>query len=48
MRIKSKVRMFGSDRKVVEIPISVREQFTEGEEVVIVKIGDSYDTSKSY
>lgn len=38
MKIKSKVSKFGNDRKMVEIPVSVRDNFDAGEEVEINKI----------
>lgn len=38
MRIRSKVMKFTGDRKVVEIPINVRDNFRIGETVFIEKI----------
>jgi len=37
MEIKSKVRKFQEDRKVVEIPKAARDNFKIGEEVTINK-----------
>jgi len=37
MKVKSKVYKFTGDRKIVEIPIAVRDSFKIGEEVFIVK-----------
>ena len=37
MKVKSKVYKFSGDRKIVEIPIAVRDNFKIGEEVFIVK-----------
>lgn len=36
--IKSKVRKMGNDRKVIEVPYSVRDGFEEGEVVEIKKV----------
>jgi hypothetical protein len=38
MEIKSKIRKMGDDRKVVEIPKNVRDNFELSEEIVISKI----------
>lgn len=38
MKIKSKVNKHGEDRKIVEIPVAVRDNFEVGEEVEISKI----------
>jgi hypothetical protein len=37
MKIKSKVSKFSGQRKIVEIPAAVRDNFKVGEDVVIVK-----------
>jgi len=37
MKIKSKVRNYGEGRKIIEIPKSVRDEFEEGELVLISK-----------
>ena len=38
MKIRSKIRNYGSGRKMVEIPKSVRDNFEEGEEVIVEKV----------
>jgi len=40
MKIKSKVRLKGKKRKVVEIPAAVRDNFQDKEEVEIRKLGE--------
>ena len=37
MKVKSKVSKFTNDRKIVEIPVAVRDNFKIGEEVTISK-----------
>ena len=37
MKTKSKVAKFGNERKIVEIPKAVRDEFEPGEEVYIKK-----------
>ena len=37
MKVKSKVAKFTGQRKIVEIPESVRDNFKIGEEVTIIK-----------
>ena len=39
MKIKSRVAKFTGDRKIVEIPIAVKDNFKIGEEVTIQKMG---------
>ncbi len=38
MEAKSKVRKYSEERKIVEIPKSVRDNFEDKEEVLITKV----------
>ena len=38
MKIRSKVAKFGNERKIIELPKAVRDNFKIGEEVVIDKV----------
>lgn len=40
MEITSKVRKFVGERKVVEIPLAVRKEFSVGEKVLIRKFNE--------
>jgi hypothetical protein len=46
MKIKSKVAKFTGDRKIVEIPTAVKDNFKIGEDVTIEKSGKN--NSRSY
>ena len=46
MKVKSKVAKFTGDRKIVEIPTAVKDNFKIGEEVTIEKTKSGKNNSR--